>query len=376
MGLVRGGRQHRARNEDERLLEHGSQPQAPQVRCELAPRILRRLLLEHCGVRDLRRKSAGRCRGRRSRFHAQHRARILGAPNAPAVQSLHAIAAALCLTGSAAHAADPWNLAEDFVAGAVADEDWTVNEEFPGTKLLFSGRYSVSRAEHPSRPPLCACEPLPPAERMLVTVGGHVQWDAGENDIEFATLSVTAWSLDRELDTALERLEPLRDTLELGVVQIGKDEPLGIESYIEADVVRVARTWVLEKPDSPWRFTVGANLSGGFAWAESTNPTYDDISNLTVGTWAKGTISRDRVGTIYLEQRVVNGWTFSSPAAGGPVARSAVARFGYFNGLPNRCLKFELFAEKRSFNFADPDAPNLYTKARRLGVEISCSLSQ
>jgi hypothetical protein len=78
---------------------------------------------------------------------------------------------------------------------------------------------------------------------------------------------------------------------------------------------------------------------------------------------------------VYLEQRVVNGWTFSSPAAGGPVARSAVARFGYFNGPRHRCLKFELFAEKRSFNFADPDAPNLYTKAKRLGVEVSCSLS-
>jgi hypothetical protein len=290
------------------------------------------------------------------------------------MRSLYALAAASCLTGLA-HAADPWDISEDFVGGAVADEAWTVDEDFPGTKLVISGRYSVSRRERPSRPPACACEPKPPAERMLVTIGGNVQWDAGGSDIEFATLSVTAWSVDQPLDTALEQLEPLRDTLELGVVQIGKDEPLGIDSYIEADAVRVARTWVLEKPDSPWRFTVGANLSGGFAWAESTNPTYADVSNLTIGTWAKGTASRDGWGTVYLEQRVVNGWTFSSPAAGGPVARSAVARFGYFNGPRHRCLKFELFAEKRSFNFADTDAPNLYTNAKRLGVEVSCSLS-
>jgi hypothetical protein len=209
-----------------------------------------------------------------------------------------------------------------------------------------------------------------------VTIGGHLQWDAGGSDVEFASLFVAAWSLDRELDTSQERLEPLRDTLEVGVVQIGKDEPLGMESYIELDAARAARTWVIEKPASRWRYTVGVSISGGFAWAESTDPIYADISNLTLGTWAKGTVSHGRWGTMYLEQRVVNGWTFSSPAAGGPVARSAAARFGYFNRLANRCLTFELFAEKRSFNFADPAAPNLYTKAKRVGVEISCSLSQ
>ena len=292
------------------------------------------------------------------------------------VRNRYALAAALCLTG-AAHAEDPWDISEDFVAGAVADEDWTVDENFfPGTKLIISGRYSVSREERPGRPPACACEPLPPAERLLGTIGGHLQWDAGGSDIEFASLSVTAWSLDQALDTSRERLEPLRDTLEIGIVQVGKDEPLGMESYIEVDAARAARTWVIEQPDSPWRYTVGVTISGGFAWAESTDPAYEDVSNLTLGTWAKGTVSRDRWGTLYLEQRVVNGWTFSSPARGGPVARSAVARAGYFNRLAGRCLTFELFAEKRSFNFADPDAPNLYTKAKRVGVEISCSLSQ
>lgn len=292
------------------------------------------------------------------------------------MKNRYAVAVALWLTGSA-YAEDPWDISEDFVAGAVADEDWTVDEDFfPGTKLFISGRYSVSRAERPSRPPACACEPLPPAKRLLVTIGGHLQWDADESDIEFGTLSVTTLSFDRELDTTEARFEPLRDTLEVGVVQIGKDEPLGMESYVEVDAARAARTWVAERPDSAWRFTVGLTVSGGFAWAESTNEAYEDVSNLTLGTWAKGTVSRDRWGTMYLEQRVVNGWTFSSPAAGGPVARSATARFGYVNRLANRCLGFELFAEKRSFNFADPDGPNLYTKARRIGVEVSCSLSQ
>jgi hypothetical protein len=212
----------------------------------------------------------------------------------------------LCLTGRA-YAEDPWDISEDFVAGSIADEAWTVDEDFfPGTKLVISGRYSVRRDERPGRPPSCACEPLPPAERLLVTIGGHLQWDAGGSDVEFGSLSVTAWSKDQVLDTSEKRLEPLRDTLEVGVVQIGKDEALGMESYVEVDAARAARTWVMERAESPWRFTVGVTISGGFAWAESTNPTYADISNLTLGTWAKGTVSRARWGTMYLEQRVAN----------------------------------------------------------------------
>ena len=157
-------------------------------------------------------------------------------------------------------------------------------------------------------------------------------------------------------------------------MKVSQDEPLGIESYIELTAARIARTWAFQPSESPWRFTVGANLGGGYAWAESTDERYRDISNMIVATWAKGTVSRGRRGSIYLEQRVENGWTFSSPARGGPVSRAAVARVGYAN-RPFELTGFELFAEKRSFNFADPDGPSLYTKAKRVGIEVSCVLT-
>jgi hypothetical protein len=264
------------------------------------------------------------------------------------------------LLSPAVRAADPWDISEDFWGVMRAGEHWTVDERFPGTKLGVAGRYSMHRRTDDA------------TEHMLVTLGGHLQWGKGETALEYGSAFVTPWAVKRTFATDPARFAATHETLELGVVQLGKDEPLGIESYAEITAARVARVWAFAPADSPWRFTVGANLSGGFAWAESTEQAYRDVSNLIVGTWGKGTVTHRRWGTVYLEQRVVNGWTFSSPARAGPVSRAAVARFGYTNRWFDACLEIELFAEKRSFNFADPDSPNLYTKAKRVGVEISC----
>jgi hypothetical protein len=274
---------------------------------------------------------------------------------------------------SPVYAADVWDVGEDFLGAAIADEHWTIDESFPGTKVIVAGRYTLRRGEIESRTPACQCEPLPAPERLIGTFGGHLQWGQGESDLEYGVASFTSWAWKRDLAADAAR-EPPRETLELGVVKVRQDEPLGIESYVELTAARIARTWAFRPPESPWHFTVGANLAGGYAWAESTDERYRDISNMIVGTWAKGTVSREKWGSIYLEQRVENGWTFSSPARGGPVSRAAAARFGYTNRLFQGCLGIELFAEKRSFNFADPDGPSLYTKAKRVGIEVSCVL--
>ena len=52
-------------------------------------------------------------------------------------------------------------------------------------------------------------------------------------------------------------------------------------------------------------------------------------------------------------------------------SREARIRFGYFNNI-YRCMTVDVFVEKRSFNFADPVLPDLYTKSKRSGVEIGC----
>jgi hypothetical protein len=285
---------------------------------------------------------------------------------------LHALLTA-ALFMSPLYAADIWDVGEDFWSAAVFDENWTVDEDFPGTKLMFGGRYVLRRSQGQPRTPKCPCEPLPAPELLVGTLAGQLQFGAGESDIEYGFVSLTPWAWRRDVAHGDGVRVPPRETLELGVIMVSKDEPLGVEFYSELTAARIARTWTFQRPASPWRYSLGANLSGGYAWAESTDENYRDVSNLTAGTWARGTIGRDKWGTIYVEQRVVNGWTFSSPDHGGVVSRSAAFRFGYTNRPFEGCFGIELFSEKRSFNFADPDGPNLYTKARRFGVELSCS---
>ena len=42
-------------------------------------------------------------------------------------------------------AADPWNINENFVSFGIADADWTINQVFPGTKLIIDGRHKPAR---------------------------------------------------------------------------------------------------------------------------------------------------------------------------------------------------------------------------------------
>ena len=276
------------------------------------------------------------------------------------------------LFATALPAADPWNINENFVGFAIADADWTIDKVFPGTKLIFDGQYSIRRG--PGKPSTrdCECEPPPIPDRMLGTIGAHLQWGEGETGLEYAYFSGTALAYQRNFDPVGAKFRPVRDTLEFGNVRGGFDDPLGIDSYAEVNLVRGGRTWGYKLSDqSPWLFTLGIKVSVGYAWADSFDPTYQDVSNPTIGTWVNGTIKRERWGELYIEQGVVNGFTLSSPARGGSVSREAVFRFGYFNQF-HRCLTVDLFVDKRSFNFSDPNLVDLYTKSRRTGVELGC----
>src|SRR5690606_10055882 len=132
---------------------------------------------------------------------------------------------------------------------------------------------------------------------------------------EYGVLTFTALASQRDFTASGDRgVQTMRDTLEWGILRAGKDDPLGIDSYVELNVARASRAWVHQRATSPWRFTFAISLSGGFAWADSVDETYRDVSNMTIGTSGRGLISRGRWGAFYVEQKVVNGWTFSSPS--------------------------------------------------------------
>jgi hypothetical protein len=151
----------------------------------------------------------------------------------------------------------------------------------------------------------------------------------------------------------------------------GKDDPLGLNSYYDLIVARVGRTWAYQPHDSAFVFLAGAGASGGYAWAESADETYNDVSNPTIGAWVSLGLYRPRWGRLYVQQGVINGFQLSSPSAGDSTSRTARFRAGYVNQI-TQCLNFEVFIDKRSFNFSDHRLDDLYTKAQRVGVEISC----
>ena len=267
---------------------------------------------------------------------------------------------------------DSWNINENYVGVAIADANWTIDEYFPGTKLLFTARYSFRRRPGEAPESDCDCIVRPTPYEMFGTLGVHLQSGQGESGIEYGYGEWTTWSWQRNFLPESGRFRPFRDTLELGGAKVGKDDPLGIDSYAEITVARVGRTWSLIRQNSDVVLLVGLGGSVGYAWADSLEPLYDDVSNPFMGAWITLAAVHQRWGKIYAEQRNINGFSFSSPSAGGSTSREARFRAGFITSLWS-CINAELFVDKRSFNFSDHRLADLYTKSRRVGVEVGCT---
>ena len=72
----------------------------------------------------------------------------------------------IALSISVARAADPWNINENFAGFSIAEASWTIDESFPGTKLIFDGSYAIRQETVPARERNCVCEPLPDPDRI------------------------------------------------------------------------------------------------------------------------------------------------------------------------------------------------------------------
>src|SRR5690554_1092445 len=71
-------------------------------------------------------------------------------PMVAALTGLAALMAALFIPPS--HAADAWDISEDYAGVAIAEAHWTIDEAFPGTKVILDGRYSLRRRTGQARP--------------------------------------------------------------------------------------------------------------------------------------------------------------------------------------------------------------------------------
>ena len=267
---------------------------------------------------------------------------------------------------------DPWNVARNFLSVSIADAQWTIDEDFPGTKIIFDGRWAFQRRLIEPEDDGCDCVTKPPKTRVVGAVRAHLQWGEGDTALEYARVCLTALAEQRDYPVLPGRFSTVRDTYEWGVLQGGKDDPLNVDYYGEVILGRFARTWAWLFGSSPWRLTVGLEGSFGYAWSESDNESYEEVSNPIIGSTLRASLDRSGGGSLYLQQRVINGFGFSSPARSGAVSREARFSFGYLYPFRNSCLALNLFVEKRSFNFSDPQLPDLYTKSKRTGLALGC----
>jgi hypothetical protein len=260
--------------------------------------------------------------------------------------------------------ADNWDLGQNSLTVGVGDVDWTISPTFHGTKLLLGGRYVFVRE------PATAYQE-PDAEILKYRIDlADFQYGDSPTDLEYVVAGFTYWSYQKK-DSEMKagRFNTERTQLELGQFNASFDDSLGVDYYYELNAGKVGRFWAWKRSaDSNFKFTFGLNGSLGWAWASSKDPRYADISNPTVGIWNVFIFEHEKWGQFYVDSRVISGYTFGEPKS--TTSREANARFGIRRDFANN-IALDFFGEKRSFHYAAFDIPDLYTKARRIALELT-----
>jgi hypothetical protein len=269
--------------------------------------------------------------------------------------------------------ASQWDRGENVVGLAVAGAEWNIDEDFAGTKLIFDGQYAFSRKPGKPADPDDCCSRGERSQRYIGIVDAHLQWGVGQTGLEYAIVGLTGWGAQWEPEQdPSKKWQVKRDQVEFGGITFGFDDPLGIDSYTDVTVAGGSRRWIYRSSaNSPFSFSLGLRASLGWAWVDSIFPVYKDVSNAYTGFGASLVFGHEKFGQLYTDDRINTGFTLGSPATNSSTSREARIRFGYFLKF-YRCMALDVFIEKRSFNFADPVLPDLYTKSKRYGGEISC----
>jgi len=272
------------------------------------------------------------------------------------------LAAALAITSTAN--ADNWDLGQNSLTVGIGDVDWTIDPKFHGTKLLLGGRYVFSREA-------ATAYKQPDAEILKYRIDlAQFQVGDSDTDLEYAVLGFTYWTYqNKNKDMQAGRFSTERTQLELMQANASFDDSLGVDYYYELNAGKIGRFWSYKRSEnSAFKFTFGLNGSLGWAWANSKDPRYADVSNPTLGLWNVFIFEHERWGQFYVDSRVIDGYTFGEPKS--TKSREANARFGIRRDFGDN-LALDFFGEKRSFHYAAFDIPDLYTKARRIALELT-----
>ena len=260
--------------------------------------------------------------------------------------------------------ADNWDLGKNSLRLGIAEVGWTVIEEYQGTKLLLDADLVFERASKP-------VNVNESREKLKFLFDARLQFGNYQNSLDYAVLAWTYWAYQINRKPLSSRsFQTVRDQLELGKLIAGYDDTLNIDYYTELEAGRLGRFWSYQYSNSSsFTITLGLNASLGWAWVESVDKRYAPVSNPVVGFWNVLLLEHNKLGQLYLDRRVKNGFNFGLPNETN--SREGNIRYGYQKDFSG-CMALDVFAEKRSFTFKAFNMPDLYDKTKRFGVELIC----
>lgn len=269
--------------------------------------------------------------------------------------------------------AELWDIHEKSLGAAIAYEDKAPDPKYKGTKLFLDGRYFFKNkpGEFSEKRKCCALPSQP--EYFYGLLAAQLRFGLEESTgLEYVMLDFTPWASLYE--PAVESSKDLRataDLVRLGAVRFISDDPLEVDSYLELSLFRAGRSGVYQwSRESPQAITGAVQLWTGWSWAETKVAGYSDVSNPFVGINFNLAWEHDRFGSVYMENRFINGFSFSNPSRGHPTVREARVAFGYLKQLTDS-LALDILFEKKSFYFDEGGLPGLYTMSRSVAADLS-----
>lgn len=281
------------------------------------------------------------------------------------------ITVALLLTAKAN--AEIWDIREKSLGAAIAYEDKAPDPKFNGAKLFLDGRYVFANkpGEFSEKRKCCSLPSQP--EYFYGLLSGQLRFGLEEGaGLEYVMVDFAPWAAlyEPSIDSAKD-LRATGDLLKLGAVRFITDDPLEIDYYLEFSLFRAGRAGIYQwDRKSPHAFTGGVMLVTGWSWAETKIAGYSDVSNPFVGIAFNVAWEHDRWGSLYTNNRFVNGFSFSNPSRGHPMVREARVTFGYLKQLTDS-LALDIIFEKKSYYFDEGGLPGLYTMSRSVAADLS-----
>jgi len=269
--------------------------------------------------------------------------------------------------------AEIWDVHEKSLGAAIAAEDKASDPKFNGTKLFLDGRYFFKnkQGETSDRRKCCVLPSQP--EYFYGLLDAQLRFGLEESTgLEYVMLDFTPWAtLYKPAVESPKDLRATADLVRLGAVRVISDDPLEIDYYLELSFFRAGRSGIYQwNRESPHAITGAVQLWTGWSWAETKVTGYSDVSNPFVGINFNLAWEHDRFGSVYLESRFINGFSFSNPSRGHPTAREARVAFGYLKQLTDN-LWLDIVGEKKSFYFDEGGLPGLYTMSRSVAADFS-----